>query len=78
MGQRRTKCRWNKTHGFFWKKTLAACQTCDEPVADATVTLNCAVNEPKNKKICFGSCAEGEKFPGGKPNKQEWVSEVAF
>jgi hypothetical protein len=72
-GQRRTKCRWKKSKGFFWKKTLAPCQTCEEPAAAAGVELSCAVTEPKNRRICFGSCGAGQNFPGGKTDKQETV-----
>lgn len=71
FGQRRTRCRWNKTQGFFWKKTLGTCTTCDPEtpaVTDTNVTLNCSINR-KNKHVCQASCPTGMAFPGGKAGK---------
>jgi len=73
--QRRTRCRWKAAHGFFWKRQLGACTTCDPetPVSsDPNVSINCSINK-KNRKVCFTSMANGCTLPGLRPNKKAKV-----
>jgi len=59
-GRRRTKCRFNQKRQFFWKKTLAECDTCtDISAAPAGVEKVCSFNV-LGKKKCQFKCANGE------------------
>ena len=68
-GKRRTRCRYNKKKGFFWKKELGACETCTDLTPSAGMSSSCDFN-PKNKRVCKHTCdtegdiiAVGEKEP---------------
>ena len=72
-GQRRTRCRWKGSKGFFWKRELGSCFTCDpeEPtVADTNVSLVCSVSAKKNRRVCVGTCPSGANFPGARKDKK--------
>merc|ERR1712176_1730687 len=71
VGQRRTRCRFKNSVGFFWKKTLAECQGCTPEnltVTDTNVSMACSVNS-KNIKTCLMTCPAGMKILGGKKLK---------
>ena len=49
-GNRRTKCRWNRRLGWYWKRKLGKCQTCDPatPVSsDPNMNVTCGINKCK-------------------------------
>ncbi|CBY11089.1 unnamed protein product [Oikopleura dioica] len=59
-GRRRTKCRFNTTKQFFWKRTLGECDTCPDLAAPpAGVEATCTLNW-MGKKKCVYKCANGE------------------
>ncbi|CBY32701.1 unnamed protein product [Oikopleura dioica] len=61
-GRRRSKCRWNNTRNFFWKKTLADCETCtDLPDPPAGITADCGINAIRKKK-CLYKCDNGSEI----------------
>jgi len=62
-GKRRTKCRFNQHKVFFWKRTLANCETCPTDLAapPAGVSVTCGINV-LNRKKCHYKCENGEKL----------------
>jgi hypothetical protein len=54
-GKRRTKCRYNRKKGFFWKQTLGACESCTDLTAPSGVTQTCTFNA-RNKRMCTQTC----------------------
>ena len=70
MGQRRIRCRWNKNKGFFWKRELGTCVTCEEPTMSyPNVEFTCTVSAAKNQRVCTGSCPDGAGGPDGRKAK---------
>ena len=50
VGNRRTKCRWNRRLGWFWKRKLGSCKTCDPATpttTDPNMTVTCGINQCK-------------------------------
>ena len=50
VGNRRTKCRWNRRLGWFWKRKLGSCKTCDPATpttTDPNMTVTCGINTSK-------------------------------
>ena len=65
-GRRRTKCRWNRTKGFFWKNTPTGCIGCDPEIPtvnDSNVTVACTINRI-NKRVCTATCSNGGTILG--------------
>jgi len=54
-GRRRTKCRFTEAKGYFWKKTLGTCRTCDDLVAPEFLNQSC-FNDKKGRKRCNLYC----------------------
>jgi hypothetical protein len=62
--KRRTKCRWTGKKGFFWKRQLTGCTTCDpfEPSpADPNLTTTSELTKTSKTKWTF-RCKEGFEF----------------
>jgi len=69
VGRRRTKCRFNQTKQFFWKKQLGGCDTCADLAAPpAGVTMTCGVNK-MNRKKCTFTCDNGSDISAGDLSK---------
>ena len=61
-GKRRTRCRWKKSKGFFWKKQLGGCETCAALTAPAAgITQTCDITGRK-KAFCSHTCDNGGTF----------------
>jgi len=59
VGRRRTRCRYTKKLGWYWKESLGSCQTCDveTPMSnDPLMTTACKVNENTGRKFCKMNC----------------------
>merc|ERR1712176_48236 len=63
-GKRRTRCRWKKAQGFFWKKQLGGCETCTDLTVPASITGSSGFNG-RNKKTLALTCANGGQFSVG-------------
>jgi len=61
VGKRRTKCRWNASKQFFWKKQLGTCETCEDLTAPAHLVEECSFNFTGKKK-CKYTCPAGENM----------------
>merc|ERR1711892_1114760 len=59
VGRRRTRCRYTKKLGWYWKEQLGSCQTCDVETPesnDPLMTTACKVNVNTGRKFCKMNC----------------------
>ena len=70
FGHRRTKCRFKKNQGFFWKRTLSDCIGCsplNPSSTDPNLNITCSDNS-KGFKTCQASCPKGMNLLGRRHN----------
>ena len=62
IAQRRTKCRYNKKKGHFWRRQLSGCATCEtELTPPSGVTKRCAIDK-NGINNCKLTCDSGKDF----------------
>ena len=84
VGHRRTKCRFKKNRGFFWKRKLSdcimqfGCSPLNPSSTDPNLNITCSDNS-KGFKTCQASCPKGMNLLGRRHNlimkcKCQWSS----
>ena len=53
-GRRRTRCRYTKKKGFFWRRQLGKCETCSQLTPAVGMSQTCEV--VKGKTRCTHTC----------------------
>ena len=53
-GRRRTRCRYTKKKGFFWKRQLGKCETCSQLTTAVGMSQTCEVVNGKTR--CTHTC----------------------